>query len=176
MDSPEDSLIFLDLTDKVRFVGRKYSVRINLCTAPWMYPTYPEMPHAVPDPGAYTGHWVAPHPPPGLPQGPFPAMYHPPPYPPPQIYHPPPDRWPANNGTDFEFWLWIPRSDPRPDAVANGEGESPSYQWPDGNVKLECTTGQEPEGWDDQGWMWRSSGARRRGLPDGALKVEKRAV
>ncbi|KAF8200538.1 hypothetical protein K438DRAFT_2110716 [Mycena galopus ATCC 62051] len=43
--------------------------------------------------------------------------------------------------------------------------ESLSYQWPDGNVKLECTTDQEPVGWDDQGWTWRSSGSRKQGLP-----------
>ncbi|KAJ6504349.1 hypothetical protein C8R47DRAFT_1210419 [Mycena vitilis] len=52
--------------------------------------------------------------------------------------------------------------------------ESPSFQWPDGDVKLECTKGREPEGWDDQGWMWRSSGARKRGLPEGAYKSDKR--
>jgi hypothetical protein len=44
----------------------------------------------------------------------------------------------------------------------------------DGNVKLECTTDHEPTGWDDQAWMWRSSGARRQGLPANAFKIDKR--
>ncbi|KAJ7823116.1 hypothetical protein B0H13DRAFT_2376254 [Mycena leptocephala] len=52
--------------------------------------------------------------------------------------------------------------------------DSPSYQWPDGNVKLECTVGQEPLGWDDEGWKWCSSGARRTGVPTAAFKVDKR--
>ncbi|KAJ7438875.1 hypothetical protein FB451DRAFT_1192413 [Mycena latifolia] len=51
---------------------------------------------------------------------------------------------------------------------------SPSYQWPRGNVKLECTVGQEPAGWNDEGWKWRSSGGRRTGVPKEAFKVDKR--
>ncbi|KAJ6567535.1 hypothetical protein B0H10DRAFT_2357232 [Mycena sp. CBHHK59/15] len=46
--------------------------------------------------------------------------------------------------------------------------DSPSYQWPDGNIKLECTYGQEPSGWDDEGWTLHSSGSRKsrnNGLP-----------
>jgi hypothetical protein len=51
---------------------------------------------------------------------------------------------------------------------------SPSHQWPDGTVKLECTVGHEPLGWDDEGWKWRSSGVRRTGIPTAAFKVDKR--
>ncbi|KAJ6530713.1 hypothetical protein B0H19DRAFT_1327962 [Mycena capillaripes] len=139
--------------------------------APWMYPTYPGMPHAVLDHGAYppypayTGNWVPPHPPPG--------MYHPPPYPPPQMY-PPPIAGPQTMAQTLNSGYGFPAAIPAPVQSQTVKEESPSYQWPDGNVKLECTTGQEPEGWDDQGWMWRSSGARRRGLPEGAFKVDKR--
>lgn len=52
--------------------------------------------------------------------------------------------------------------------------DPPSYQWLDGNVKLECTVGKEPLGWEDEGWKWRSSGVRRTGIPQGAFKVDKR--
>ncbi|KAJ6463160.1 hypothetical protein C8R47DRAFT_1225277 [Mycena vitilis] len=64
---------------------------------------------------------------------------------------------------------------PQPAAAPiNSSGaDSPSYQWPDGDVKLECTLGQQPFGWDDEGWQWRSSGARRIGIPT-ASKVDKR--
>ncbi|KAJ7722222.1 hypothetical protein DFH07DRAFT_783898 [Mycena maculata] len=41
---------------------------------------------------------------------------------------------------------------PLPVPFQTAKEESLSYQWPDGNVKLECTTGQEPVGWDDQGY------------------------
>ncbi|KAJ7818282.1 hypothetical protein B0H13DRAFT_2399336 [Mycena leptocephala] len=36
------------------------------------------------------------------------------------------------------------------------------------------TTGQEPEGWDDERWVWHSSGARKLGFPENAFKVDKR--
>ncbi|KAJ7203108.1 hypothetical protein GGX14DRAFT_570367 [Mycena pura] len=52
--------------------------------------------------------------------------------------------------------------------------DAPSYRWPDGNIKLECTTGQEPMGWDDEGWKWRSTGSRKNGLPADASRVDKR--
>ncbi|KAJ7660274.1 hypothetical protein DFH06DRAFT_1401711 [Mycena polygramma] len=63
---------------------------------------------------------------------------------------------------------------PVPPVVDAAMPDSPSYQWPDGSVKLECTVGQEPLGWDDEGWKWRSSGFRRKGIPPGAFKVDKR--
>lgn len=53
------------------------------------------------------------------------------------------------------------------------EASSLMYQWPDGNVRLECTEGEEPLGWHDEGWKWRSSGSRKGGVPDNAFKVEK---
>ncbi|KAJ6611621.1 hypothetical protein B0H10DRAFT_1952936 [Mycena sp. CBHHK59/15] len=62
---------------------------------------------------------------------------------------------------------------PGPGLVNVPLGDSPSYQWPDGSVKLECTVGNEPQGWDDEGWKWCSSGARRTGLPTAAFKVDK---
>ncbi|KAJ6605163.1 hypothetical protein DFH09DRAFT_1067445 [Mycena vulgaris] len=89
-------------------------------------------------------------------------MYPAPPAPNPQTTGPTPN---------FGYGVSVPVQPVQPQAVKQ---ESPSFQWPDGNVKLECTTGQEPSGWDDQGWMWRSSGARKLGLPDGAFKVDKR--
>ncbi|KAJ6625287.1 hypothetical protein B0H10DRAFT_1942558 [Mycena sp. CBHHK59/15] len=49
--------------------------------------------------------------------------------------------------------------------------DSPSYQWPDGNVRLECTFGLEPSGWDDEGWKWRSSGSCKTGVQEGAYKA-----
>ncbi|KAJ6619301.1 hypothetical protein B0H10DRAFT_2216995 [Mycena sp. CBHHK59/15] len=51
--------------------------------------------------------------------------------------------------------------------------DSPSYQWPDGNVMLECTFGLEPSGWDDEGWKWRSSGSRKTGVQEGTLTTRK---
>ncbi|KAJ7116195.1 hypothetical protein C8R43DRAFT_902422 [Mycena crocata] len=61
-----------------------------------------------------------------------------------------------------------------PSTSSDTPSASLTYQWPDGTVKLECTVGQEPVGWNDQGWKWRSSGARRNGVPENALKVNKR--
>ncbi|KAJ7200970.1 hypothetical protein C8J57DRAFT_1486534 [Mycena rebaudengoi] len=63
-----------------------------------------------------------------------------------------------------------------PTSVPNAPimADAPSYRWPDGNVKLECTTGQEPMGWDDEGWKWRSTGSRKGGLPADASRVDKR--
>ncbi|KAJ7466286.1 hypothetical protein FB451DRAFT_1041007 [Mycena latifolia] len=52
--------------------------------------------------------------------------------------------------------------------------DAPLYQWPTGDVKLECTFGQEPAGWDDEGWKWRSSGSRKKGVPESATHVDKR--
>ncbi|KAF8142672.1 hypothetical protein K438DRAFT_1784474 [Mycena galopus ATCC 62051] len=96
----------------------------------------------------------------GFPQPTFPPVYQPPPYPPPQIY--PPAQ--INTGQPLGA----------PPTGQEIKEESLSYQWPDGNVKLECTTGREPIGWDDQGWAWRSSGARKQGLPANSFKVDKR--
>ncbi|KAJ7604282.1 hypothetical protein DFH06DRAFT_1310588 [Mycena polygramma] len=145
--------------------------------APWMYPMYPGMLNAAPELPGYPpypgvqGAWGPPAPPHGLPQGPYPAVYHPPPYPPPQMYPAPPAAYPQTQNPVHGFPNAIPAA---PVISQQLNQESPSYQWPDGNVKLECTKGQEPEGWDDQGWMWRSSGARKRGLPEGAYKSDKR--
>ncbi|KAJ7885633.1 hypothetical protein B0H13DRAFT_1889491 [Mycena leptocephala] len=165
--------------------------------APWMYPMYPGMPNTVPNQGGakdalyrpqpfysqfsvhppYPGHlgnWLPPVPPPGLPSGQFTAVYHPPPYPPPQMYPAPPMANPQASGQTQNFSYGLPAAILAPAPSQAVKEESPSYQWPDGNVKLECTTGQEPEGWDDQGWMWRSSGLRILGLPEDAFKVDKR--
>ncbi|KAJ7740792.1 hypothetical protein B0H16DRAFT_1728796 [Mycena metata] len=144
---------------------------------PWNYPMYPPgMPqngqnHAVWSPyHQWTlGPWAPPstaHPP-----GQFSQAYPPPPYPPPaapQIL-PPPHAQTLNPG-----YPGYPAHMPPPPVSPQPIQDEPSYQWPDGNVKLECTTGHEPAGWDDQGWMWRSSGARKIGLPEGAYKVDKR--
>ncbi|KDQ61856.1 hypothetical protein JAAARDRAFT_190579 [Jaapia argillacea MUCL 33604] len=72
---------------------------------------------------------------------------------------------------------------PAPPAVAH-TSQAPSvqstsripslYQWPDGDVTWECSVGEEPAGWNDEGWKWRSSGSRKGAVPDGAHKVDKR--
>lgn len=103
------------------------------------------------------------------PQGPFPTIYQPPPYPPPQTYP-----LPINNPQSTVQNYAPAHPIPALGHIQTSLNESPSYQWPDGNVKLECTTGQEPDNWYDQGWMWRSSGPRKLGLPEGAFKVDKR--
>ncbi|KAJ6451165.1 hypothetical protein C8R45DRAFT_946379 [Mycena sanguinolenta] len=111
------------------------------------------------------GYYPYPHPfpngiingaPTGFTQHAFPPIYQPPPYPPPADLH--------ANSNNLQA---------APPAQVIKE-ESVSFQWPDGNVKLECTTGQEPLGWDDQGWVWRSSGPRKQGLPLNAFKIDKR--
>ncbi|KAF8149596.1 hypothetical protein K438DRAFT_1988851 [Mycena galopus ATCC 62051] len=108
----------------------------------------------------FNGNGVVPGGSAGFPQPTFPPVYQPPPYPPPQIY--PPAQ--INTGQPLGA----------PPTGQEIKEESLSYQWPDGNVKLECTTGREPIGWDDQGWAWRSSGARKQGLPANSFKVDKR--
>ncbi|KAJ6543452.1 hypothetical protein DFH09DRAFT_1088887 [Mycena vulgaris] len=126
-----------------------------------------------PPPLTYHNGWGTPVPGPAHSQGSFPPVYQTPPYPPPQMYPAPPAPNPQTTGPtpNFGYGVSVPVQPVQPQAVKQ---ESPSFQWPDGNVKVECTTGQEPSGWDDQGWMWRSSGARKLGLPDGAFKVDKR--
>ncbi|KAJ7763992.1 hypothetical protein DFH07DRAFT_939194 [Mycena maculata] len=142
----------------------------------WPYTAYSAPPGA-----QYNGGGYPPYPGPGeqlLPknvhpvfQPPlFPTVYHPPPYPPPQMY---PAPLIATRETTGQHFGSIPVIPP-PVPIQTIKEESLSYQWPDGNVKLQCTTGQEPFGWDDQGWMWRSSGPRKQGLPSGAFKVDKR--
>ncbi|KAJ7797135.1 hypothetical protein B0H13DRAFT_2392309 [Mycena leptocephala] len=81
---------------------------------------------------------------------------------------------PQESGQTQNFSYGLPAAILAPVPSQAVKEESPSYQWPDGKVKLECTTGQEPEGWDDQEWMWRSSGPRKLGLPEDAFKVDKR--
>ncbi|KAJ7851731.1 hypothetical protein B0H13DRAFT_1904979 [Mycena leptocephala] len=87
-------LPYSDTTRSLALWIRDY-VALTLQTAPWMYPMYPGMPNTVPNQG---GHWVPPVPPPGLPSGQFPAVYHPPPYPPPQMYPAPPMANPQASG------------------------------------------------------------------------------
>lgn len=90
------------------------------------------------------------------------------------MYPAPPMANPHASGQTPSFSYGLPAAIFAPAPGQAVKEESPSYQWPDGNVKLECTTGQEPEGWDDQGWMWRSSGPRKLGLPEDTFKVDKR--
>ncbi|KAJ7431552.1 hypothetical protein B0H11DRAFT_2384994 [Mycena galericulata] len=142
---------------------------------PWAHPMYSTMPGAGYNQGGYhpypphVENWASPSGPPAFLQHPFP-VYHPPPYPPPPMYPTPPIANPETTGQQYGRNATIPPSV----HIQATTIDSPSYQWPDGNVKLECTTGQEPIGWDDQGWMWRSSGARKQGLPSSAFKVDKR--
>ncbi|KAJ7150727.1 hypothetical protein C8R46DRAFT_1305420 [Mycena filopes] len=107
---------------------------------------------------------------PGHPTGHFAQIYPPPPYPPPHMLPAPP----VANIQPVNYGYAPPPPPAASQSVQDAVQDAPSYQWPDGNVKLECTTGQEPDAWDDQGWMWRSSGARKTGVPEGAYKVDKR--
>ncbi|KAJ7754779.1 hypothetical protein B0H16DRAFT_1886485 [Mycena metata] len=146
--------------------------------APWNYPMYPPgMPQNGPNHTVWSPYqqW-----PPGpwdtsstvYPQGQFPQVYAPPPYPPPapgQVF-PAPHVQTFNPGYPGYPVQMLPPPPANPQPIQ----AEPSYQWPDGDVKLECTAGHEPAGWDDQGWMWRSSGPRKIGLPEGAYKVDKR--
>ncbi|KAF7354491.1 hypothetical protein MVEN_01138400 [Mycena venus] len=148
---------------------------------PWSYPMYPGGPSAgnhyagYPLHSAFQSPWGTQTPAPGMPQGPFPSVYYPPPYPLPQMYPMPPATNPQatssspNIGYGSQFPVQTAAAQPL--VVTQ---ESISCQWPDGNIKVECTTGQEPPGWDDQGRMWRSSGPRKQGLPAGSFKVDKR--
>ncbi|KAJ7137063.1 hypothetical protein C8R44DRAFT_948832 [Mycena epipterygia] len=152
-----------------------YGPPAGLPYCPWIQPVHPGVPTAgygqpgyPPYPG-YGQNWVPLGPPHGPPQAPFPTIYHPPPYPLPQTYLAPSITNKPTIGHNFT----LTSSTPDSGHVQMTRNESPSYQWPDSNVKLECTTGQEPDGWDDQGWMWRSSGPRKLGLPEGATKVDK---
>ncbi|KAJ7160010.1 hypothetical protein C8R43DRAFT_1177615 [Mycena crocata] len=98
------------------------------------------------------------------------------PYMPAANFHAPPQSW-AHIPTANVQMAAVPAPlhvQPAPPVQIHADRESPSYQWPDGDVKLECTAGQEPIGWDDEGWKWRSSGSRKKGVPDAATNVDKR--
>ncbi|KAJ7732048.1 hypothetical protein DFH07DRAFT_781036 [Mycena maculata] len=123
--------------------------------------------------------------------GPMPPPFHPYSYFPPQpatVYVPGNGIQPPMIPALPPSWPHIPNVNPRmPSAVTPAplsipvlatshpeNTDAPLYQWPNGDVKLECTYGQEPVGWDDQGWKWRSSGSRRKGVPESATNVDKR--
>ncbi|KAJ7506403.1 hypothetical protein B0H11DRAFT_1903780 [Mycena galericulata] len=102
---------------------------------PWLHPMYPTMPGHSYNQGGYFPYLTpteAPGPHPGLPQGPFPAIYHPPPYPPPQMYPPPPMAHTAYTGPTGTTPLFS--------TAQIVKSESPSYQWPDGNSLMAGTT------------------------------------
>ncbi|KAJ7465661.1 hypothetical protein FB451DRAFT_1179136 [Mycena latifolia] len=98
----------------------------------------------------------------------------------PPIFSTPSQPWPsqqnpaAMNHHHTSFTALPPAPDPLGGQSSGSRIEAPSYQWPTGDVKLECTFGQEPAGWDDEGWKWRSSGSRKKGVPESATHVDKR--
>ncbi|KAJ7130870.1 hypothetical protein C8R46DRAFT_1327960 [Mycena filopes] len=106
----------------------------------------------------------------------MPANFHPHPYfpPPPQFHQAYPPTYPPTYPIgDVKIGPAPPSQAPVLAPATGVKTDSPSYQWPDGDVKLECTFGQEPTGWSDEGWKWRSSGARKTGVPQSATHVDK---
>ncbi|CAK5272544.1 unnamed protein product, partial [Mycena citricolor] len=59
-----------------------------------------------------------------------------------------------------------------PDNYGPASG-TPSGRWPDGNGLIDCLSTELPDDWDDQGWSWRSSGARKKDLPTDAYRINK---
>ncbi|KAJ7060319.1 hypothetical protein C8F01DRAFT_1369965 [Mycena amicta] len=141
------------------------------------YPPPPPVyhPYGPPPPGYYLPPPALPYPPTYYPYGyPAPAMPaptaqpHPPPLQPPAvppINAPPPNNKPSppENGVTGTL------------AAAVEAAKSPSaYQWVDGNVTFQWRDGEEPPGVHDSGWVFRSSGSRKDGVPEDAFDVDKK--
>ncbi|KAJ7494895.1 hypothetical protein FB451DRAFT_1163631 [Mycena latifolia] len=98
----------------------------------------------------------------------------------PPMFSAPSQPWPpqqdptAMNHHHTSFTAHPPAPGPLGAQSSGSRIDAPSYQWPTGDVKLECTFGQESAGWDDEGWKWRSSGSRKKGVPESATHVDKR--
>ncbi|KAF7311182.1 hypothetical protein MKEN_01019700 [Mycena kentingensis (nom. inval.)] len=58
-------------------------------------------------------------------------------------------------------------------AVDAAKSASP-YQWVDGNVTFQWAEGEEPPGAQDSGYVYRSSGARKEGVPEGGYDADKK--
>ncbi|KAJ7048195.1 hypothetical protein C8F01DRAFT_1286042 [Mycena amicta] len=128
---------------------------------PGYYPPPPALPFA---PGYYP-YGAYPYPPLALPHPPA-LPQPPPPHHPaaPQVHAPPPNKpSPPENGVTGTL------------AAAVDAAKSPSpYQWVDGNVTFQWTAGEEPPGVHDSGWVFRSSGSRKEGVPEDAFDVDKK--
>nr|GAT46414.1 predicted protein [Mycena chlorophos] len=97
-----------------------------------------------------------------------------PPFPLPPVMPPPVMPPPATAVPSAPAPLQPPVPAPKPTTTSIVDLGTPSpYQWMDGDVSFECILGNEPPGWADQGWVFRSSGSRARGVPAGATNVDK---